>query len=112
MRLSEVESRCPSCGARIFLWGATSSSGLQCYECGVRLRVSPAYVRAHVLISYLIAAIIVWLAGVRGIVRVCVSFLVTTCVVLVVVAHVALRLLPPTLTEAKSDHITTLGLDR
>jgi DNA-directed RNA polymerase subunit RPC12/RpoP len=102
--------QCPSCRFRVTAFKSIYSAGFRCPQCGIRLQVSPTYGRALVLISYLIGFFLVWVVGVRSIVRFCLFWTATTLVVLTIVIRVAPHLLRPTLIARQPGHMTTLGL--
>lgn len=86
--------------------------GFRCPGCGVRLQVSPAYTRALLLISYMIGILLVWPAGVRGVVGFCFLWVPTAFVVLSVAIRLAPHLPRPTLILWQQSHLTTLGLGK
>jgi len=102
--------QCPSCRSLATASKLIFSEGFRCPGCGIRLQVSPAYTRALLLISCVIGILLVWLAGVRGVVHFCLFWTPTAFVVLSVVVRIAPHLLRPILIRRQQSHVTTLGL--
>ena len=103
---------CPSCSAGIPASRHIFSKGFQCPECGIRLYVSPTYGRTLILIGYALGLTLTWVIGVRGVMRFCVAWTLTSLIILTFIVRVAPHLVRPRLSTLPPDHITRLGLGR
>jgi uncharacterized C2H2 Zn-finger protein len=109
-RNHERSLRCPSCQHSVVASKLIFREGFRCPECGSVLQVPAAYPRALVLASIVIGLLLVWVAGVRDMVRFCLFLIPTAFAVLTVLVRLAPLVLPPVLVARQPGHVTTLGL--
>jgi hypothetical protein len=102
--------QCPSCHNHVTASKLIFREGVRCARCGSVLQVCAAYGRTLLLLSIMIAFLLLWMAGVRDVVRFCLFWIPTAFVVLTVAVRVAAPLLPPRLIVGQRGHINTLGL--
>jgi hypothetical protein len=111
--------RCPSCNYRFAPSELIFPDRFLCPKCDTVLRVSLLYLRVLMVVSFMIAFPLVWIAGVQNIEFGCPAFTMLVWALLgfpsafllwLIAMCVAPFLIPPTLVTHHPTYITTLGL--